>query len=172
MIARRRRAQSGNSILELALIIVPFLAITLSIMELALPIFKKSTFEHAVREGCRFGITFDTTYNGNTYGSQTAAIKAVVEANSMGFLNATNANLINVQYYNSATFAQVTGPGANADGNVLQVSISGYTHSWIAPVQWAFGSIRFGLSTTPLAINAVSADRLESLNPGTARPAP
>lgn len=173
MIARNRRtSQSGNTILELALIIVPFLAITLTTMELALPIFKKSTFESAVREGCRYGITFQTTYNGTTYDTQTDAIKAVVEANSMGFLNATNANLINVQYYNSATFAQMTGVGANADGNILQVSVSGYNHAWIAPIQWVFGSTRFGLANTPLAITAVSADRLESLNPGSPRPTP
>jgi len=176
MIERRRRAkQGGNTILELALIITPFLAITLTIMELALPIFKKSTFESAVREGCRYGITFQTTYNGTTYGSQTAAIKAVVEYNSMGFLNTSNANLINVNYYNSATFADVTGSGAglaNADGNILQVSVSGYTHNWIAPVQWVFGSTTFGLNNTPLSISAVSADRLESLPVGSARPTP
>jgi Flp pilus assembly protein TadG len=157
-------------LVELALVITPFLALALTTIELALPIFKKSTFEDAVREGCRFGITFQTTFNGTTYASQTDAIKAVVQANAMGLLS--DASVIHVDYYSSSTFAVVTGAGANADGNILQVSVAGYTHSWIAPVNWAMGSSRFGLDPTPLSVTAMSADRLESLPPGSARPTP
>jgi Flp pilus assembly protein TadG len=148
----------------------PFLALALTTIELSLPIFKKSTFEEAVREGCRFGITYQLTYNGTTYTSQTAAIQAVVQANSMGFL--TDTSLINVSYYNSSTFTQVTGGGANADGNILQVTISGYTHNWIAPVKWFWGGTNFQINPAPLTIAALSADRLESLPPGSTRPTP
>lgn len=148
----------------------PFLALALTTIELSLPIFKKSTFESAVREGCRFGITYQTTYNGTTYGSQTLAIKAVVQGNSMGFL--TDASLIHVDYYDSVSFVKVTGAaGANSDGNILQVSVSGYTHSWIAPVKWFWGSTNFQINPASLTIAASSADRLESLPPGIARPA-
>jgi Flp pilus assembly protein TadG len=169
----RNARQRGNTLVEMALIMVPFLALCLAIVELSLPIFKKSTFVAAVREGCRYGITFQTTYNGTSYASQTAAIRAVVQANSMGFLNAGNANLINVKYYDQVTFADVTGTaGANADGNIIQVSLSGYPHTWINPVNWFYGSQRFQLTGTPLTINAISADRLESLPTGTARPTP
>ena len=148
----------------------PFLALAMATIELSLPIFKKSTFEDAVREGCRYGITYQTVYNGTTYGSQTAAIQAVVVANSMGFLTTSN---VNVDYYNSVSFAKVTGTsGANSDGNILQVSVTGYTHSWIAPVAWFWGSTTFQLNPSPLTIAAVSADRLESLPPGTTRPTP
>lgn len=158
-------------LVELALVITPFLALALTTIELALPIFKKSTFEAAVREGCRYGITYQTTYNGTTYGSQTAAIKAVVQANAMGFLS--DASLISVDYYNSSTFAKVTGSaGANGDGNIIQVSVAGYTHNWIAPVNWFWGNTRFGLNPAPLTITAISADRLESLPPGNTRPSP
>jgi Flp pilus assembly protein TadG len=168
---RNVRGRRGNVLLEFALVMTPFLALSLTTIELALPIFKKSTFEDAVREGCRFGITYQTTYNGTTYGSQTAAIQAVVQANTMGFLS--DASLINVDYFNSSTFAKVTGTTtANADGNILQVSISGYTHSWIAPVAWFWGSTTFQLNPAPLTITALSADRLESLPPGNTRPAP
>jgi len=167
----RARRQRGNVLLEFALVLTPFLALALTTIELSLPIFKKSTFENAVREGCRFGITYQTTYNGNTYGSMTAAIQAVVEANSMGFIN--NAANVSVDYYNSVTFAKVTGQaGANSDGNILQVSITGYTHSWIAPVNWFWGATNFQINPAPLSIAAVSADRLESLPPGSARPTP
>jgi Flp pilus assembly protein TadG len=169
---RRRARQSGNSFLEMALVITPFFALTLSIIELALPIFQKSTFTHAVREGCRYGITFQTAYNGNTYGSQTAAITAVVENNSMGFINSSNANLVTVQYYNSSTFAEVTGTSsANADGNIIVVSISGFTHNWMNPINWVSGGTTFSVTGTPLTISATSADRLESLPVGATRPA-
>lgn len=157
-------------LVELALVITPFLALALTTIELALPIFKRSTFEDAVREGCRFGVTFQTTYAGTTYTSQTDAIKAVVQANAMGFLS--DASLIHVDYYNAVTFASVSGTGANADGNILKVSVQGYTHSWIAPVNWSWGNVRFGLNPTPLTIAATSADRLESLPPGNTRPTP
>jgi Flp pilus assembly protein TadG len=170
---RKRTRQRGNTLLELALIMTPFMALVFAIMELSFPIFKKSTFTSAVREGCRYGITFQTTYNGTTYSSQTAAIKAVVQANSAGFLNSGNANLINVKYYDQVTFADVTGTaGANSDGNIIQVSLAGYTHNWIAPVAWFYGPINFQVTGTPLTISAQSADRLESLPSGSARPTP
>jgi Flp pilus assembly protein TadG len=163
----------GNTIVELALVITPFMALCLAIVELSLPIFKKSTFTSAVREGCRYGITYQTTYNGTNYGSQTAAIKAVVQANSMGFLNSTNANLITVKYYDEATFVDVTGTSnANADGNIVEVALSGYTHSWMVPINWSYGPRSFQVTNNPLSINAVSADRLESLPVGSTRPTP
>jgi Flp pilus assembly protein TadG len=173
-VRRRRRArQGGNTLVELALIMTPFMALCLAIIELSLPIFKKSTFTSAVREGCRYGITYQTTFRGTDYGSQTAAIKAVVEANSMGFLNSSNASLIHVKYYNPVTFTDVTGTsGANADGNIVEVSLAGYTHNWMVPIHWTYGSSSFQVTQNPLAVNAVSADRLESLPVGSTRPAP
>ena len=128
---RTRSAQRGNTVLELALSFTPLFALMLGVFELALPIFKKSTFSSAVREGCRYGITYQTSFNGTAYTSQTAAIKAVVQANAMGFLAGTSgANDINVKYcLPVAPFPEVTGtPTANRDGNVLEVSIQGYTH--------------------------------------------
>jgi Flp pilus assembly protein TadG len=168
---RRFGGRRGNTLVEFALIMTPFFALTLTTIELALPIFKKSTFESAVRAGCRYGITYDVAFNGTTYGSQTAAIQAVVQANSAGFLS--DPTMIHVDYYNSSTFALMTGqPGANADGNILQVSVSGYTHNWIAPVRWFWGATIFQINPAPLTIAAVSADRLESLPPGGIRPSP
>jgi Flp pilus assembly protein TadG len=169
----RRARQSGNTLLEMALVLTPFFALTLSIVELSLPIFLKSTFVDAAREGCRYGITYQTTYNGTTYSSQTAAITAVVEANSMGFINSSNASsVVSVAYYNSTTFTQVTGSGANAAGNILVVSINGYTHQWIDPIMWFYGSTTFSVTGTPLTISAWSADRLETLPVGTTPPTP
>jgi Flp pilus assembly protein TadG len=148
----------------------PFFALTLATIELSLPIFKRSTFLSAVREGCRYGITYQTSFNGTNYSSQTAAIQAVVKANSMGFLTSSN---ILVDYYDAVSFAKVTGnANANADGNILQVSISGYTHQWIAPIKWLGPGTTYSVTPTPIGITAVSADRMESLPPGGTRPTP
>jgi Flp pilus assembly protein TadG len=161
--------------LELALILTPMFALLLSIVELSMPIFKKSTFQAAVREGVRYGITYQTTYNGTAYTSQTAAIQAAVQTNAMGFLaGTTGLNQIYVKYYLPVTpFTDVTGTAsANADGNILEVSIRGYAHAWIAPIAWFYGSNSFQVTRTPLTIAASSADRLESLPVGSTRPSP
>ena len=160
---------------ELALVITPMFALLLSIVEVSLPIFKKSTFVDAVREGCRYGITYQTTYNGTSYSSMTAAIQAVVLANSMGFL--TNTNDIQVNYFLSTSpYTNVTAGGSgitpNADGNILQVSITGYTHNWIDPINWFYGGHSFSVTQGSLPIVALSADRLETLPVGSTRPSP
>lgn len=141
------------------------MAMTLAIVDFSMPIFLQSLFANAVREGCRFGITHQTTYNGTSYSTQTAAIKAAVQANSLGFLSGTTgAALISVKYYGAASpFGQLTGNGANAAGNILEVSVTGYTWGWIAPI-WRTAS--------PLSISASSADRLEPMAGGVALPAP
>lgn len=171
----RKRTTRGNTMLELALILTPMFALLLAIVELSLPIFKKSTFQDAVREGVRYGITYQVVYNGTTYASQTAAIKAVVQTNSMGFLSgATGLSQINVKYYLPVSpFTEVTGnPSANADGNLLEVSIQGYSHQWIDAVSWFYGSTSFQVTGAPLTIAASSADRLETLPVGSTRPSP
>ena len=91
----------------------------------------------------------------------------------MGFLNSSNANLISVKYYNSSTFADVTGTSsANADGNIIVVSVNGFTHNWINPINWISGGTTFSVTSSPLTISASSADRLETLPVGGTRPSP
>ena len=159
--ARRER---GAAMVELALVLLPLMAMMMAIVDFSLPIFLRSTFTAAVREGCRYGITYNLTYNGTTYPSQTAAITAVVQGNSMGFLSgASGASLIHVNYYSPVSpFGQVTGTGANTAGNIVEVTVQGFTWVSIAPI-WR--------TNTPLSISAISADRLESLPSGQALPA-
>jgi hypothetical protein len=161
----RRRAQCGASAVEMALVLLPFMALALGIIDFSLPIFLKSTFTHAVREGCRFGVTYNLRYGGNTYSSQTNAIKAVVQANAMGFLSGeSGADRIFVEYYSPVSpYGLITGPGANASGNILRVSVRQYGWNWLAPI-WR--------TSSPLSINASSADRLEPFPVGVALPTP
>jgi hypothetical protein len=165
-VAVRRRRQRGSVIIELAFTLVPFLAMMFAIAEFAMPIFLHSTFNAAVREGVRFGVTYNTSYNGAAYSTQTDAIKAVVQANALGFLaGATGLGQISVKYYLPVSpFGQVSGAGANANGNILEVSIAGFNWLSMAPIG--------GYLAPAFAVGAVSSDRLESLGVGVARPTP
>jgi Flp pilus assembly protein TadG len=160
--SQRRR---GTVIVELSFTLVPFLAMMFAIGDFAMPIFLHSTFTAAVREGVRFGVTYNTTYNGTTYSTQTDAIKAVVQANGLGFLaGSSGLSQISVKYYLPVSpFGQVTGTGANANGNILEVSIAGFNWLPMAPV---------GRMASALSVGAISSDRLESLGVGAARPTP
>jgi hypothetical protein len=165
-IAVRSRRQKGSVIIELAFVLVPFLAMLFAIAEFAVPIFLHSTFNAAVREGVRLGVTYNTTYNGTAYSTQTDAIKAVVQANALGFLkDSTGLSQISVKYYLAVTpFGEVTGAGANANGNILEVSITGFNWASMAPIG--------GYLAAAIPVGAISSDRLESLPIGAARPTP
>jgi Flp pilus assembly protein TadG len=161
-----RNRRRGAVIVELSFTLVPFLAMMFAIAEFAMPIFLHSTFNAAVREGVRFGVTYNTSYNGTSYSSQTAAIQAVVQANSLGFLQgSTGLSQILVKYYLPVSpYGQVTGAGANANGNILEVSISGFNWLSMAPV---------GRYLAPaISVGAISSDRMESLPLGATRPTP
>src|SRR5712664_4120916 len=108
------RPEHGAAIVELALVLVPLMALMFAIIDFSLPIFLKSMFTAAVRERCRFGIAYQMNYKGVVYTDQTAAIKGVVQDYSMGFLSGTGANKIGVNYYSQTPpFNQLTGNGAN-----------------------------------------------------------
>ncbi len=157
--------RNGAVIVELSFTLVPFLAMMFAIADFAMPIFLHSTFNAAVREGVRFGVTYNTTYNGTNYSTQTDAIKAVVQGNSLGFLSgSTGLSQISVKYYLPVSpFGQVTGTGADANGNILEVSIAGFNWLPMAPV---------GRLASVLSVGGISSDRLESLGVGAARPTP
>lgn len=159
-----RLSERGAAMVELALVLVPLMALMFAIIDFSMPIFLKSMFTSAVREGCRFGIAYQMSYKGTAYTTQTASIKAVVQDYSMGFLSGTGANKISVNYYSQTPpFNQLTGNGANNSGNILEVSINGYSWAPLVPI-WR--------SNSPLTINAISADRLEGLPAGTSPPTP
>ena len=149
---RRRR---GNAFIEGALVLVPLFALMFAITDFGLAIFIKNTFMHAVREGVRYAVTYKVQ---SGYGHD-ASIKNVVQANAMGFLSGTaNYDKIKIRYYNPSSFAEVS---ANDPGNIVEVSVEGYTWGWLAPL-WR--------SNTPLNISVRSSDRMESLPGGVSPP--
>ncbi|MEP7363566.1 MAG: TadE/TadG family type IV pilus assembly protein [Acidobacteriota bacterium] len=148
------RKRRGNAFVEGALVLLPLFALLFAITDFGLAIFIKNTFMHAVREGTRYAVT----YKVQTGFGHDDSIKNVVQSNAMGFLSgATNYSKIKVRYYSPTSFVEVTG---NDPGNVVEVSVEGYSWGWLAPL-WR--------SATPLNISVRSSDRMESL-PGGASP--
>lgn len=147
----RRSQQGGSAILEAAFVFVPFLALVLGIIDVSVAIFLKNTIQYAVREGVRYAITGQTT-GGQC---QDASIKSVVQTNAMGFLNgSTNLALISVTYYDPTTLLVQSGVGSNRGGNIVQVSVTGLSWIWMAPLLHA--------NAGSVLLSASSADVLES----------
>ena len=157
--ALRKRGRRGSYFVEFALSFWPLFVLMLGIVDFSLPIYLRSAFTSATREGVRYATTFQTLPGLN----HTDSIKTIVIRNSGGFLNTTNdMNKIEVRFYNPVTFNEVTSGVKNADGNVVEVSVAGYNWSWMVPL-WG--------SASPLSFTVRSADRLETLPRYAVRPA-
>jgi len=149
------RKRRGNALIEAALVLLPLLAILFGIIDFGFVIFLKSTFQHAVREGVRYGVTYKTMGGGHD-----AAIKSVVQQNGMGFLaDAAGLSKIKIRYYNPDTLVEVPD---NSPGNILEVSVENFSWKYMAPLL---------NSTTPLSLTSRSSDRMEALPGGTLPPA-
>jgi len=151
---RGRRGERGNAILEGALVAGALFMILFAIIDFSVAILIKNTVQDSVREGVRYAITGQTISGA---GGQDNSIRQIVEQNSLGFLNANNANLITINYYNPTTLQLVSGVNSNAAGNIVQVGVSGFSWAWMAP---------FGRDATPLQIAAASADIVEPTTSG------
>jgi len=146
--ARENCRRRGAALIELPLVLIPLVALWVAIIDFSFSIFIKGTFQHAVREGVRYAVTSRTEPGLG----QDASIKGVVQRNAMGFLNgAEGAARIHIRYYVPGTLTETQ---SNAGGNIVEVSVEGYTWNWIAPV------LRQDMA--PLTILARSSDRMEA----------
>ncbi|MGA3187836.1 MAG: TadE/TadG family type IV pilus assembly protein [Bryobacteraceae bacterium] len=145
-VLRRSRRQGGSAILEGALVLLPMMAMFFAMIDFPFALFIQNTIREAVREGVRFAITQQTGSNG-----QDAAILAVAESYSMGFINAADIaaskTVFTITYYNGTTLAAATGTGSNAQGNICVVYAS-VQHSWMAPVWRGTGILTFSASSS------------------------
>ena len=177
---RRRRRQSGDFLVEMALSFLLFLGMVLGLMDLSMVVFIRGLFQHAVREGARFAITFSPKYNGLTCTTQSACIIKVVQDNSLGFLTGTNASAIKIKYYapndlskaiTSSDLPITLASGVkvnyiNQTGNVVEVSVQNYVWRWMAPYADMFPG-------TGTRLGAASSDVLQGYAVGqTAPPTP
>lgn len=142
----RSRRESGSAILEGALIFLPMMALFFALIDFPFAIFVQNVVRNAVREGCRYAISQQTGGGG-----QDAAIKAVVEGNSFGFISdagiAAGTNTFTITYYDATSLAATSGVGSNGQGNICVVSASVQT-KWMAPVWRSMGAVTFSASSS------------------------
>lgn len=151
----RRRRQRGNAMLETALVFLPLFALIFAIIDFSLAIFVQSTLQHAVREGVRYAVTYQTQ-SGLCHDD---SIKNVVVQHAMGFLSSEeNRDKIQIRYYLPDTLSP---SGENNPGNIIEVSVEGYSWGWVAPL-WR--------SDSPLSMLVRSSDRMEGLAGGVSPP--
>jgi len=187
-----KAGERGNAMLESALIFLPMIAMFLGIVDVSLAVFIQSTLTSATREGVRFAVTFQPTYNGTScVTSQASCIAQVVQNYAVGLPAGLDPSYITVNYYtandlsnpvmscNNGTCTQKVG-GANGSlnivlsnnavvnyvnqpGNVVEVTVSGYPWNWLVPVS--------GFSAgTGITLSAASIDVLGGLAVGTTIP--
>jgi Flp pilus assembly protein TadG len=163
-LSQRNRKRSGNVILESVFTILPTFALIFAFVDYGLLLFRWSTLQNAVREGCRYAITFQTA-NGQ---GQDASIKAVVQQYAMGMVKATDSPVdIFVKYYSTSNLTTAIASGGNLPGNIVEVSVQGVAWSWLAPLSGSYGGGgNFFRSTTPITLNIYSSDILGGLPAG------
>jgi Flp pilus assembly protein TadG len=151
--AKSRRR--GNFLTEFSLIALPMMALLTGIMDVSMLVYARISLQHAVREGVRYAITWNT----QTGQCHSESIKNVVRSNSMGWLNKPeNFAKVQVKFYNAETLA---GGAKNDPGNVVEVSVEDYEWKWVVPL-WR--------STAPMKMSVFASDRLEGLPAGSNSP--
>lgn len=159
--ARRRRKSAGNALVEWMFVLLPTFALITAFFDISFALFSWTTIQNAVREGCRYAITFQTNGGQN----QDASIKTIVAQNSMGLVTVAG-GLIQVNYFGinpatglySLSTAVPVASGGNIPNNVVEVSVQGYQLNWMIPLSGTIANpIR---STSPALINVYSADVL------------
>ncbi len=151
-----RRREAGSVMVEFALTLLPLMALIFGFADLSLLLFRWSTLENAVREGCRYAITFQTS-GGN---GQDASIEQVVQKYALGVVTTGDTpRHIYVDYYSPGNLTTPIGTGGNIPGNIVQVSVKNVSWNWLAPLSGAFGT--GGLyASSPLNLNVYSSDIL------------
>lgn len=180
------RNRRGNALVEFSLCALPLFALFFGIADVSLAVFLKSMLQSAVRDGVRFGITYQTSINGTACGGMAACITQVVRNNSIGFLHAGNSNLIQVNYYAPTSLTTpITAadcdpngtrsmPGdtqvpprqlrwVNQPGNLIEVRVVDFPWNWMVPLP-SF------MPGTQLKMSAVATDVLQGLPVGTVTP--
>jgi Flp pilus assembly protein TadG len=146
---KRRNRRRGQAAIETVMVIVPLMMMLISIIDLSVAIFVMDTLEYAARQGVRYAITDNTAVQDGTGTgpsnpavnlAQVASIQQAVRDNSLGFLASAPASQIVVTFYqlmttgvNVNTWQVVTGAGSNSGGNLVKVSITGYSWAWAVP---------------------------------------
>jgi Flp pilus assembly protein TadG len=155
--------QRGSEALEFTFVMLPLVCMIFILLNIAWAVFAKSTLQRAVRIGVRTGVATSTVAAGS---SLTDVVKGVVQANSLGLLNGTTGlSYIKVHYFLPPATGSTSPPtdvssalNADAGGNIMQVSVQGFSLIPIVPriFHWYEAP-----DINPLIVNVYSADIIE-----------
>jgi Flp pilus assembly protein TadG len=152
---RRRRKSSGNVIIECVFTLVPMFALLFGMIDIGMMIFRWTTVQNAVREGCRYAVTFQTMAGLH----QDASVETTVQNFAMGFVKTTDSpQTIFVKYYSPTNLNTPILAGGNVPGNIVEVSVQNVSFKWIAPLSGSIASPLY--ANTPLNLAVYSADIL------------
>jgi Flp pilus assembly protein TadG len=141
--------------------LLPTFALIFAFVDFGLLMFRWCTLQNAVREGCRYAITFQT----QTGLGQDASIETIVQNYTLNMVKTTDSpQHIFVNYYapNNLTTPIAVGSGGNVPGNVVEVSVQNISWAWLAPLSGTF----LGNSRSPITLNVYSSDILGGLPAG------
>ena len=166
MCSRRNRSRKGSEIVEFTLVLLPLLAMLCVIIDTGWAVFAKSTLQRAVRLGVRTGVTITGTQASAAGVCLTNMVKSSVQQNSLGLLSgSTGLSKIKVNYLqppapNSTAAATdvSTQTGGNAPGNIMQVSVQGFS---LMPLLPRIFDWKTAPDKSPLIITVFSADLIE-----------
>jgi len=145
-------------VIETVFTMLPTFALIFAFVDFGLLLFRWSTLQNAVREGCRYAITFQTMGSDG----QDLSIETTVSNYALGMVTPTDSpQHIFVQYYAPTNLTTPIASGGNVPGNVVVVSVQNISWAWLAPLSGSFGEgIPFFRSTTPITLNVYSSDIL------------
>jgi hypothetical protein len=138
-------------LVEGALVVLPLLAVLFGTLDLAIAIFVKNTVQFAVCQGVRYAVTSQTLPGMG----QDASIKSVVQGYTLGFLDYLSpdhvgADTISITYYNPVSITPVTGTGSNIGGNIVVVSATGLSWSWMVPLLRSAAPLQYSVSSADI----------------------
>jgi len=136
---QRLKASGGQALLESVFTLLPTFALICAFADFGLAMFRWTTLQNAVREGCRYAITFQTGASGH----QDQAVAAVVQQYTFGMVTTSDTpQHIFVNYYAPTDLTTpVAAPGGNVPGNVVEVSVQNISWPWIAPLSGIIGQM-------------------------------
>jgi Flp pilus assembly protein TadG len=154
---RRRARQGGQELIEFTLLLFAILGFLFLTIDIAWMVFTRATLQHAVREGARYAVVNGPAYLSNASG-EALVIKDRVKQFAFGFLTWKDDEIFVTWYqqqYNTTTgqyeYVIATGSGANNSGNLVEVSVEGYSAKSLLGV---FHNL------TPFVFAARAADRI------------
>ena len=159
----RLRRSSGNTLLEAVFTLLPLFAIITGFFDVSFALFSWNTLQNAVRMGCRYAVTFQTS---GALG-QDASIAQIVVQNSMGLLSSSTAidsssptqlSITTNYFTQESPNTAIAAPNGNVPGNIVQVTVVNYPLQWMIPISGTLANPY--RSQSPATINLYAMDVL------------